>query len=108
MTTFQAKFGKKLKELRTAAGLSQAQFAENIGAAEKTVSYWENGHNAVTFNKLPIIAKALGVPVYKLFVFGDILGGDNDEITDLLNSLNDKERIAVDTVIKAILEFDKP
>ena len=91
----------KLREIRIMAGLSQEQLAEKLGVATKTVSYWENGHNAVTFNKIPLIANALGVPVYKLFVFGDILGSD-DEIQDLLNEKlyhddfewNKKERVA--------------
>ncbi len=102
MTDFQKQFANKLREIRTVAGLSQEQLAEKLGVAVKTVSYWENGHNAVTFNKIPAIANALGVPVYKLFVFGDVLGGD-DEIKELLDSLNDRERRCISSVIKSIL-----
>ena len=102
MTDFQKQFANKLKEIRIMAGLSQEQLAEKLGVATKTVSYWENGHNAVTFNKIPLIANALGVPVYKLFVFGDILGSDS-EIQDLLNSLNERERRCISAVIKSIL-----
>ena len=94
MTDFRKKFAKRLKELRTSAGLTQET---------KTVSYWENGHNSVTFNKLPVIAKALGIPVYKLFVFGEILGGDSNEIMDLLNSMNKRELRCISTIIKSIL-----
>lgn len=103
MTDFKKQFAKKLKELRKSAGLSQEQLAAAVGVETKTVSYWENGHNAVTFSKIPLIANALGVPVYKLFVFGDILGGDNNEILNLLNSLNARERRCVSDVIKAII-----
>lgn len=105
MTEFQKQFAYRLKELRTFAGLSQEQLAEKLGVAVKTVSYWENGHNAVTFNKIPNIAKALGVPVYKLFVFGDLVDGDNSEIMDFLNSMNARERRTVSTVIRAILNL---
>lgn len=100
---FRKKFSKRLKEIRTSSGLTQEELASAVGVETKTVSYWENGHNSVTFNKLPVIAKALGVPVYKLFVFGEILGGDNNEIIDLLNSLNARERRCVSDVIKAII-----
>ena len=103
MTEFQKQFANKLKEIRIASGLSQEKLAEKLGVATKTVSYWENGHNAVTFNKIPLIAKALNVPVYKLFVFGDILSGDDDEISEIINSLTERERICISKVIKAIL-----
>lgn len=103
MTEVQKQFANKLKEIRIASGLSQEKLAEKLGVATKTVSYWENGHNAVTFNKIPLIAKALNVPVYKLFVFGDILSGDDDEISELINSLTERERLCISKVIKAIL-----
>ena len=105
MTEFQKQFANKLKEIRIASGLSQEKLAEKLGVATKTVSYWENGHNAVTFNKIPLIAKALNVPVYKLFVFGDILSGDDDEISELINSLTERERLCISKVIKAILDL---
>lgn len=105
MTEFQKQFATRLKELRTVSGISQEQLAEKLGVAVKTVSYWENGHNAITFNKIPNIAKALGVPIYKLFVFGDLVGGDNQEIMDFLDSMNERERRTVSTVIKAILNL---
>ena len=98
MTEFQKQFTNKLKEIRIASGLSQEKLAEKLGVATKTVSYWENGHNAVTFNKIPLIAKALNVPVYKLFVFGDILSGDDDEISELL--AREGIRVARRTVAK--------
>lgn len=102
MTDFQKQFANKLKEIRIMAGLSQEQLTKKLGFATKTVNYRENGHNAVTFNKIPLIANALGVPVYKLFVFSDILCSD-DEIQNLLNSLNERERRCISAVTKSIL-----
>ena len=46
--------------------------AEQVGVATSTVSYWENAHNPVSFSKIPAIADALNVPIYKLFIFFDI------------------------------------
>lgn len=66
---FYKKFGKRLKELRLKANITQEELAEQVGVATKTVSYWENAHNPVTFNKIPLIANALNIPVYKLFIF---------------------------------------
>ncbi len=62
MTDFQKQFANKLKEIRIMAGLSQEQLTKKLDVATKTVSYRENGHNAVTFNKIPLIANALGCP----------------------------------------------
>ena len=69
---FYKKFGKRLKELRLQANVTQEDLAEKVGVATKTVSYWENGHNPITLNKIPLIATALNIPIYKLFVFLDI------------------------------------
>ncbi len=103
---FYKEFGKRLKQLRLQANLSQEELAEYIGVATKTVSYWENAHNPVTLNKIPLIAGVLNVPVYKLFVFleADERKADNDyiellqiktgqEIDILLNTLNEFKKI---------------
>ena len=69
---FYKKIGQRLKELRLQANISQEDLAESVGVAIKTVSYWENGHNPITLSKIPLIATALNIPVYKLFVFLDV------------------------------------
>ena len=69
---FYKKIGQRLKELRLQANLTQEDLAEKVGVATKTVSYWENGPNPITLNKIPLIATALNIPVYKLFVFLDV------------------------------------
>lgn len=102
---FYRKFGKRLKELRLQANLTQEQLAEYVGVATKTVSYWENAHNPITLNKIPLIAEVLGVPAYKLFLFLDIEenAADKDYI-ELLQSTTGKE---LDTLFKVIKEFQK-
>lgn len=104
--SFYKEFGKRLKQLRLQANLSQEDLAEHVGVATKTVSYWENAHNPVTLNKIPLIASALNVPVYKLFVFleDDERKADKDyiellqvktgrELDILLNTLNEFKKI---------------
>lgn len=102
---FYKKFGKRLKELRLQANMSQEDLAEYVGVATKTVSYWENAHNPVTLNKIPLIASALNVPVYKLFVFIDVeeKAADKDYIA-LLQSKTGQE---LETLFNAIKEFQK-
>lgn len=102
---FYKNFGKRLKELRLQANMSQEDLAEHVGVATKTVSYWENAHNPVTLNKIPLIANALNIPVYKLFVFLDIDEKSADkDYTALLQSKTGQE---LETLFNAIKEFQK-
>ena len=97
MTTFKKQFGQRLKELKTLRNMTDLQLAEKVGVEEKTVSYWLNGHNSVTFGKLPLIAEALNVPVYALFIF------DKDiEITGF-GALSDKDKNILEKIIKLYL-----
>jgi len=100
---FYKQFGRRLKELRLQANLSQEELAERVGVATKTVSYWENAHNPVTLNKLPIIADVLSVPIYKLFIFveTDEKLADKDYI-ELLQAKTGKELETLFNLIKAL------
>lgn len=102
---FYRKLGKRIKELRIEAKLSQEQLAEYVGVSAKTVSYWENAHNPVTLNKLPLIAEALNVPVYKLFLFLDIEEDKADE--DYVALLQSKTAKEVEFLFKIVKEFQK-
>jgi len=102
---FYKEFGKRLKQLRLQADLTQEELAEQIGVATKTVSYWENAHNPVTLSKIPAIANVLGVPIYKLFIFLNVdeKQADKDYIT-LLQSKTGEE---LNTLFNLIKEFQK-
>ena len=105
MKDFYKEFGKRLKELRLQANMTQDDLAERVNVATKTVSYWENGHNPITLNKIPLIANALNIPIYKLFVFlnTDEKVADKDYIA-LLQAKTGKE---LDTLFNLIKEFQK-
>lgn len=105
LKNFYREFGKRLKQLRLQANMSQEELAEQVGVATKTVSYWENAHNPVTLSKIPLIAEALNVPVYKLFVFleTDEQVADKDYI-ELLQAKTGKE---LETLFNIIQEFQK-
>ena len=101
-SNFKKSFGTRVRYLRKLAGLSQEQLAELTGLSTKTISYIENSKNTLSFNKLPLLAKALNVPVYKLFVFTE--SDNNKEVLEtLLSSATDKEINAITDVIKTIL-----
>ncbi len=102
---FYRNIGKRLKELRLQANMSQEQLAEYVGVATKTISYWENAHNPVTLNKIPLIAQALNIPAYKLFVFFDSEEQAADK--DYVSLLQSKTGEELDVLFKLIKELQK-
>lgn len=56
-----------IRELRKAAGLTQAKFAEAMGVTQSTVSQWESGQVLPDTAKIPKLAKVLGCSVADLF-----------------------------------------
>lgn len=49
-------FGRKLKELRLEANLSQRKLGDSLGVCNQTVSFWENGSREPDLNTLRSIA----------------------------------------------------
>lgn len=99
---FKKSFGTRIKYLRKLSGLSQEKLAELTGLSTKTISYIENSKNTLSFNKLPLLAKALNVPVYKLFVFSDN-ENNKENLESLLKSATNKEINVITDIVKTIL-----
>lgn len=57
----------KIKELRLAANLTQAQLAGMLGVTQSQVAAWEREANYPNAQKLPALAKALGVTINDLY-----------------------------------------
>ena len=56
-------FGKKLKEARKEAGLSQEQFAEKLSVSRSAVAKWEAGGGMPDINNLKAMAQLLDVSI---------------------------------------------
>lgn len=56
-----------LVSARMKAGLTQVELAKKLRVAPSTVAGWELGTHSVRSTRLPQLARALGVPVAKLF-----------------------------------------
>ena len=104
MNDFKKKFGAKVKYYRKLAKLTQEQLAEKAGVAPNTIGYIERGKNTIHFSKIPLLAEALGVEVYKLFVFVD-LENDPDVILKLLESATGKEQAVIADIINSVLSL---
>ncbi len=59
--------GKKIKQLRFKAGLTQEQLADKIGVVPQSVSKWENSAAMPDISTLPRIAEVFGVSIDDLF-----------------------------------------
>ena len=62
-------FGGRLKILRKAKKLNQAELAEKAGIETKYLSNLETGRRSPSFEKTVALAKALDVPMGALFSF---------------------------------------
>jgi len=60
------KFGKNLKRIRTAKGITQGDIVRALGMTRGSVSNIENGKANPTLATITRIAKAVGVSVDKL------------------------------------------
>ena len=59
--------GKKIKQLRFRAGMTQEQLAERLGIGPQSVSKWENSVAMPDITTLPLIAEIFGVRIDDLF-----------------------------------------
>lgn len=60
------RFSEKLKELRTASGLTQRELAEQMHVSFQTISKWESGINEPDFATLKELAKVLSTTTSEL------------------------------------------
>ena len=59
--------GKKIRQLRFRAGLTQEQLAEKLGLGAQAVSKWENAAAMPDITALPLLAEIFGVSIDDLF-----------------------------------------
>lgn len=65
-TSLGTLLGRKIADRRNALGLTQAEFAEKLGADTVTVSRFERGSNLPSLLRLERIAEVLGMPLAEL------------------------------------------
>lgn len=59
--------GKKIRQLRFKAGLTQDQLAEKLGIGAQSVSKWENAATMPDITQLPLLAEIFGISIDDLF-----------------------------------------
>ena len=66
MKTVAINFGKRLKEIRKAKGLTQDQLAELLNTSQRMIAHYERQNNRPRIDKIKAIAEALNVPIEEL------------------------------------------
>lgn len=61
--------GLNIKVARTKAGLNQEALADAAGLSRLTIGTIERGEKAPSVETIGAIAEALGIDMYKLFIF---------------------------------------
>jgi transcriptional regulator with XRE-family HTH domain len=64
--------GNRLKELRESKELSQGDIEKRTGLLRCYISRFENGHTVPAIETLEKMARALEVPMYRLFHDGEV------------------------------------
>ncbi|SRR5258706_3862150 len=67
--------GNRLKELRESKSLSQGDIEKRTGLLRCYISRVENGHTVPAVSTLERMARALEVPMYRLFHDGEVSAG---------------------------------
>lgn len=105
-------FSRKLREFRTAAGLSQAEVGKILKVSDKLISHWERGVSEPSLDALARLATVLGRSVDELL---DLEGVRERmfppwvlAVAMNLASLNPKGREAVEAVIRAFAPARPP
>ena len=59
--------GKKIRQLRYKAGLTQEQLADKLGIGPQSISKWENAASMPDITTLPLLAETFGISIDELF-----------------------------------------
>jgi transcriptional regulator with XRE-family HTH domain len=70
MAVSSMRLGKRLQELREAAGLSQARLAKLVGVTRNAVSQWEANTTQPSTKRLAALARALNVAIDQIMAPG--------------------------------------
>lgn len=104
----QQKTGRFLAQLRREKGITQAQLAEKIGTANKTVSRWETGAYMPDVGMLLILAEFYGVSVNELLSGERLSDGElrqkaDDNIGYVISENKKKYRVLLFSAVMAVI-----
>ena len=101
------RFGKRIRELRRKAGLTQAEFAERVGIATKTQSSIECGINFPKVQQIESYARVLNLDVADILDLSDTPKVEENylvSLNDLISKANDKQVERIYRLAKLVME----
>ncbi len=88
--------GKRIREIRIQAGITQEKLAELSGVSSNFISQIERGRNKCSLETINNLSKALNVPLHELFSFRKSNPTAKDSfakrIEIMLKNLSDKDK----------------
>lgn len=101
---------QRLKELRTEAGLTQKEIAEQIDVGQNSYSNWENGNRKPTAEITSKLANFFNVSADYLLGKTDLKKSDEIDLSDFellyrktSTSLSDEEKVQLESDLKDFL-----
>ncbi len=104
--TLKNLFGKQLKKLREARGLTQQELAELCDMQTNSITLIEIGERAASFSTIEILAEKLGVNYYELFYF-DKENGLQPTKQKLLDYLYNELETFDETLLQHMIQYSK-
>jgi len=95
-------FGVRLKQLRKAKGMTQAQMASQLGVSMPAICAWETGKARPRDTRMKALAAALGIPMSELFgpdvpeMLDDLLARSREQIARMVGTTPDRVRILIE------------
>jgi transcriptional regulator with XRE-family HTH domain len=89
------KFGKRLRELREAKAITQAELAKLILKSVEAISNFERGKPLPSVRTVARMGEALGVPPHDFFDFGDPVAASDPlavRISHRISKISDADR----------------
>lgn len=100
--------GKKIKQLRKNAKLSQAELSEKIGMTEKNLSNIERGLQLPALTSFFKMLDIMNIPLYEFGVNPkSIENSSRDTLIKEIYLSNSKELDAISGIIKIVKDFSK-
>lgn len=106
---------ENIKRIREEHGMTQAEFAEIVGATDKAVSTWENGSAIPRMGKIEKISQYFNIP--KSAIIGDPIDRARnrqleryekfDSLLTLIEKLDDVDRARLEERARMMLEDTK-
>jgi len=106
--------GKKIKEMRKNAGITQEQLSEYAGMTPNFISLLENGRKKASIETLYKISKALNTPFPKLFDLTSITtkkktvkSSYDKKLEILMKNLSERDKMFVMDIISKMKKYRK-